>query len=426
MPLFGPPNVEKLKAKRDVAGLVKALKSPNWEVRRNAATALGEIGDRQAVEALIASLQDPEGAVRHHAVVALGKLGDRRALPALRTMLFAVRLANKLDSSVETIIEALGSIGDRSVVQDLVPCLDDGYDRNVRATLKALGSIAAPSAIPPLLRYARTAPGSMRGPLADAFARIGAPAVEPLVASLAEKEGGWAASALAQIGAPAVGALLAASKSGQEVVQERAIRALVQIRPPAVDALLSAFESGKGPVRQRALEALAELGSQDDRVVEALATAFHADDDALRRLAAAGLARIPGRRTAELLTAALAGEDGAWRAEIARLLGNNKRGDTAAALFPLLHDPETRVRLSAIRGLPRVSRASKEERAALVSMLQEKDMQIRQASAEALASLGLAPTDPEGLAWFVNAREKAPLAQRASAVATLVGLGLAL
>ena len=45
MPLFGPPNVEKLKAKGNVKGLIKALDyKKDASVRRAAAKALGKSG----------------------------------------------------------------------------------------------------------------------------------------------------------------------------------------------------------------------------------------------------------------------------------------------------------------------------------------------------------------------------------------------
>ena len=43
---FGPPNIEKLKEKRDVKGLIKALSHKEWNIRRDAAKALGELNDR--------------------------------------------------------------------------------------------------------------------------------------------------------------------------------------------------------------------------------------------------------------------------------------------------------------------------------------------------------------------------------------------
>ena len=50
MPLFGPPSVEKLKGTRDVAALIKALAHKDAQIRRGAATALGELGGQRAVK----------------------------------------------------------------------------------------------------------------------------------------------------------------------------------------------------------------------------------------------------------------------------------------------------------------------------------------------------------------------------------------
>ena len=87
MLLFGPPDVRELAAKHDVKGLIKALgykTDPN--VRKDAAKALGEIGDVIAIEPLIMSLQDDALSVNLSAVLALGKLKDPRAIePLLRT-----------------------------------------------------------------------------------------------------------------------------------------------------------------------------------------------------------------------------------------------------------------------------------------------------------------------------------------------------
>jgi HEAT repeat protein len=51
MPLLGPPDVDKLKAKRGVKGLIKALSyRKRNSVREGAAKALGQLGDTRAVE----------------------------------------------------------------------------------------------------------------------------------------------------------------------------------------------------------------------------------------------------------------------------------------------------------------------------------------------------------------------------------------
>ena len=62
MGLFGPSNVAKLKAKRDVKGLIKASGyKKDLYVCIPAAKALWDIGGALAVEPLIASLKDEDG-----------------------------------------------------------------------------------------------------------------------------------------------------------------------------------------------------------------------------------------------------------------------------------------------------------------------------------------------------------------------------
>lgn len=73
--LFGPPNVEKLKAKNDVQGLIKALGyEKDSGVRSIATEALGKIRDARAV-ALVEALKDEEHFVREKAAEALSSLG---------------------------------------------------------------------------------------------------------------------------------------------------------------------------------------------------------------------------------------------------------------------------------------------------------------------------------------------------------------
>ena len=55
--------------------------------RYQAATALGDMGDRRAVEPLISILKDPGWMIRSEAAISLGKLKDRKAIPALEALL---------------------------------------------------------------------------------------------------------------------------------------------------------------------------------------------------------------------------------------------------------------------------------------------------------------------------------------------------
>lgn len=62
---------------------MQRLKSPDPEKRVEAVVALGQIGDKQAVQPLIACLKDNDSGVRGAAARALGLIGDARAAGAL-------------------------------------------------------------------------------------------------------------------------------------------------------------------------------------------------------------------------------------------------------------------------------------------------------------------------------------------------------
>jgi HEAT repeat protein len=68
--------------------LIKALADEHHMVRADAAMALGDLGDKRAVEPLLTLLNSAPGdSVRMAVVVALGALHDRRAIGPLETLL---------------------------------------------------------------------------------------------------------------------------------------------------------------------------------------------------------------------------------------------------------------------------------------------------------------------------------------------------
>lgn len=86
--LFGPPNVEKLRSKRDLDGLGKALRlEKNAALRRAAAEALGQIGEELATVLLSAVRVDPDPYVRVSAANALRSVAESTDLAELITIL---------------------------------------------------------------------------------------------------------------------------------------------------------------------------------------------------------------------------------------------------------------------------------------------------------------------------------------------------
>jgi len=106
--------------KRAVEPLIKALKDPDWIVRCDVAIALGALGDECAVEPLIYALKDPSEFVRKDAAVALRKLGDERAVEPL------IKALKDFDKEMQwRAAEALGKIGDPKALDALERLKDD-------------------------------------------------------------------------------------------------------------------------------------------------------------------------------------------------------------------------------------------------------------------------------------------------------------
>lgn len=171
MGLFGPPNIEKMKAKKDVEGLIKALGFQHtFETRKSAAIALGEIGDVRAVEPLCTTLtMDTEGneqdIVRRAAITALGKLRDNRAVEPLIST-----LENRIDENRKFAAEALGQIGDsRAVVPLISKLLNDVLVAHTAAL--ALIKIGEPS-VEPLITKLKISKQYDRKKVAEVLVKI--------------------------------------------------------------------------------------------------------------------------------------------------------------------------------------------------------------------------------------------------------------
>ena len=222
MALFGPPDIEKLTRKGDVAGLIKALDHEDTNVIYPAGQALRTLGVA-AVEPMIAALGRPgDPRTRGLLALALGDSGDQRAFEPL-----VAALRDESEDLRGPAAMALGRFGDPRAFEPLLAVLGDA-DAGVRAAVvTSLGQIGDPRALEPLATALAKDESLVQGWAASALRNLGDPAaVEPLIEALGDPDKGvrWsAAEALAGFHDPAaVGALRAALLDPEPSVSERA------------------------------------------------------------------------------------------------------------------------------------------------------------------------------------------------------------
>ena len=146
MSFFGPPDIKKLQAKGNVKGLIKALSyQKDASVRYWAAKALGELGDRQAVEPLIAALKGSDKNVQKASALALGEIHDPRAVKPLLDFI-EVQKAHVITTQserlrIEAALQALVNIGSPAV-DPLISYLSSYITSNPnKMAIEALGRI---------------------------------------------------------------------------------------------------------------------------------------------------------------------------------------------------------------------------------------------------------------------------------------------
>jgi phycocyanobilin lyase alpha subunit len=135
-----------------IAVLIAALEDEDdrttvggYPLRRNAARALGKLGDRRAVPALVRALECSDFYVREAAAQALETLGDVSCLPRLMELLnnqvpgtLPALEPPQLIQPFEAILEALGTLGAIAAIPDILPFLEHEIPRIQYAAARAM------------------------------------------------------------------------------------------------------------------------------------------------------------------------------------------------------------------------------------------------------------------------------------------------
>jgi HEAT repeat protein len=267
MPLFGPPNIPQLEAKRDAQGLIKALAFKDAAIRMAAADALAPLKEPLAVEPLVGLLSDEHPGVRRAAVAALSARGG-------------FRVVEPLVSALEDRDPDVRAIASTAVYRRLLT--DPDQDAR-RATAAALGRIRDPGAVEPLVKTIMDADEGVRVAAIQALQAIGeVQAVTPLIIVLAHE----------QVRQKSTGR----SALAVERAASRALDALCD--PSAIEPLRSALDHDDTEVREIAVRRLARIGTPE--VATSLAASLDDQDAGIRRAAARGLAEVGWQPPANL------------------------------------------------------------------------------------------------------------------------------
>jgi HEAT repeat protein len=404
MPLFGPPDIEKLKSKRDIDGLVKALGyKKDSVVRCEAARALGDVGWYTTIDLLTPRLQDEDTNMRAAAAEALGKIRDQH---------ISLIVQQGKDFTLGTFfLEALQKLekNEAPVVEPLIQVLGSTEGRDRKGILAVLGALEDGRAVDAILALLKDSDASVRLSAIHALEEIGdRRAIDLLVPRLETSDLkirkavihaldalGWSPS-LDQWGA-------------LFLVGKRRWKECLKIGPPAVDALLEALRD-EGLVRIGAIEVLGEIG--DARAVEPLILTLNADKTEVRIAAIEALGRLGDVRAVDPLLSMLGEEEASVREAAVRTLGNFKEDRILDPLIARLKDRADEVRVEAVKALG--SSGDTRSIEPLAAALLDETSRVRRSAVEALTTfndLAVVPVLIQALGgWDQEILEKAAAA----------------
>lgn len=141
--------IDKMENRKDVKGLIKALKNKDPYIRKSAATALANVGGSQAVDPLINALNDEDKYVIANSSLGLSYIGDPRALePLIQVMISENRNQYTRDAIIQIIQR--NKIKNYQADERLIHLLsNEDYDAKIDASM-ILGELEDPRAIEPL------------------------------------------------------------------------------------------------------------------------------------------------------------------------------------------------------------------------------------------------------------------------------------
>jgi len=122
---------------RVVEAMLGLIKDDDEYIRRTAIEVINASGDASAFEKVLEALEDSDWWVRERAIDALGSMGSDKSLPLLYKALA------KDEHTRRATVRAIGQIGNRGAIKELVPLLKDPDETVRKETLQALAALSS-------------------------------------------------------------------------------------------------------------------------------------------------------------------------------------------------------------------------------------------------------------------------------------------
>lgn len=249
----------------NVSQQIERLKSPNVDLRRNAADALAKFGDPRATQPLIAALSDPDPQVRADAATGLDAARSPAGVDAL------IALINDPDETVRTsAIMALGKSQNPRAIAPLVASLSNF------PTASSVLAQFGPAAVEPLLSAVKSDDPAVRGGAIEALLLThDSRALPAFTAAINDPNTGvrqLALLALQTCNAPNfLDALRATLKDPDPAARAMALRASGEL-PPAesIQVALAALRDPDPSVKNAAAVYLKPVQTNDPQIAQAL------------------------------------------------------------------------------------------------------------------------------------------------------------
>lgn len=339
------PNVQRMKDRGDITGLIKALRHKQSNIRRSAAESLGQLDDRQAIKPLIGALCDKDRATQMAVLngLALHRIRKRNKVASKPTDREAdANLGQRVTtqpSGGEASTFSLRSILDEASIKKLDQLLDEG---KVSATaVKQLDPLAEEEMVNDLI-------------------------IESLVDNLADEDRSirqTAADALIKKGSLATNRLidLLALKDLPPYTTKAAIRILGEMHDPrAVEPLVTFLSGSSTDLRLCAAEALSKIDSPAvDRAVDLLVKNIilrfrDTVDYRVKSSCLKSLGGIHNEEAIDFLIEALDSKISHIKIAAIEALGTTATEEAIDLLIEALDSKNTQVKLAAIEALRRI------------------------------------------------------------------------